>query len=92
MAVSLALRQEARGRIAEEQLPHHYSKSGVAVPEGLASGSRDWGSCFNGQAREIGGGGSFWVFFMFFLGIFYGFPFGGRASQSVSEAASQSVG
>eukprot|EP00439_Symbiodinium_sp_Y106_P037986 s5851_g4.t1 len=26
--------QEARGRIAEEQLPHHYSKSGVAVPEG----------------------------------------------------------
>ena len=34
----------------------------------------------------------FGYFLWFFFGIFYGFPFGRRASQSVSEAASQSVG
>ena len=38
------------------------------------------------------GWGSFWVCFIVFFCIFNGFPFGRRASQSVSEAASQSVG
>ena len=40
----------------------------------------------------LGVGVLFGYFSWFFLGIFYGFPFGRRASQSVSAAASQSVG
>ena len=44
------------------------------------------------QVRNMGWGFFLGIFYGFFLGIFYGFPFGRRASQSVSEAASQSVG
>ena len=41
---------------------------------------------------EVGWGFFLGMFYSFFFCIFNGFPFGRRASQSVSEAASQSVG